>query len=127
MYWDANNLYGWAMSQFLPYSHFEWLTKKEINDFFLNCVSENSSIGYISEVDLEYPNELHDLHNDYPLAPEKLEIGQDMFPKYCSDTADEYGMKSGGVNKLAPNLRNKKICCPLQKSSIVFVIRNEIY
>ena len=72
-YLNANNLYGWAMSQYLPYSGFKWLNKKEISDFCLNSVSENSSIGYILEVDLEYPSELHDLHNDYALAPEKLE------------------------------------------------------
>ena len=75
-YLDANNLYGWAMSQYLPYSGFKWLNQKEISDFCLNSVSENSFIGYILEVDLEYPSELHDLHNDYPLVPEKLKINQ---------------------------------------------------
>ena len=71
-YLDANNLYGWLMSQYLPYSGFIWLSEKEISDFCLNSISENSSIGYICEVDLEYPSELHDSHNDYPLAPENL-------------------------------------------------------
>ena len=56
----------------------------------------------------EYPDELYDLHNDYPLAPEKLEITQDILSKYCSNNADEYGIKNGGVNKLVQNLRNKK-------------------
>ena len=72
MYLDANNLYGWAMSQYLPYSEFKWLSEKENSRFCLGSVSENSSVGYILEVDLEYPDKLHDLHNDYPLAPEKL-------------------------------------------------------
>ena len=58
-YIDVNNLYGWAVSQYLPYSGFKWLNQKQINDFFLNSVSENSSIGYILEVDLESPTELH--------------------------------------------------------------------
>ena len=53
IYLDANNLYGWAMSQYLPYSGFRWLGKKEISDFCLNSISENSSISYILEVDLE--------------------------------------------------------------------------
>ena len=66
------------MSQYLPYSGFKWLSEKEINRFGLNSISENSFVGYISEVDIEYPSELHDLHNDYPLATEKLEISQDM-------------------------------------------------
>ena len=59
------------------------------------------------EIDLEYPSELHDSHNDYPLAPENLEISQNMLSSYCSDIADEYGIKIGGVNKLVPNLDNK--------------------
>ena len=62
------------MIQKLPHSGFEWLIKKEINDFCLNSISENSSMGYILEVDLEYSSELHDLHNDYPLLPENLKL-----------------------------------------------------
>ena len=127
-YFDANNLYGWAMSQCLPYSEFKWLNKKEISRFCLNSISENSFVGYILEADLEYPDKLHNLHNDYPLAPEKLEINQNILPKYCSDIVNKYykyGIKIGGVNKLVPNLRNKKICCSLQKSSVVFIIRDK--
>ena len=73
----------------------------------MNSVSENSSIGYILEVYLEYPSELHNLHNDNPLAPVKLQISQNMLPKYCSNIASKYGMKVDGVNKLVPNLGNK--------------------
>ena len=63
-YLDANNLYGWAMSQYLPYSGFKWLNKKEIDKFCLNSIDENSLIGYILELDLEYPaDKLHELHN----------------------------------------------------------------
>ena len=67
-YLDANNLYGWTMIQYLPYSGFKWLNQKEISDFCLASISENSSRCYILEIDLEYPSELHDFHNDYPLA-----------------------------------------------------------
>ena len=126
MYLDANNLYGWAMNQYLPYSEFEWLNKKEISRFCLNSISENIFVGYILEVDLEYPDELHNLHNNYPLAPRKLEINQNMLSKYCSDIANKYGIKIGGVNELVPSLRNKKkICCSLHKSSVVFIIRDK--
>ncbi|GFU15365.1 uncharacterized protein NPIL_285251 [Nephila pilipes] len=66
---DANNLYGWAMSQNLPTHDFFW------TDVYANFmdVPDDSDVGYIFEVDLEYPDELHDLHNCYPLAPEKIE------------------------------------------------------
>ena len=83
------------------------LTKKEIGEFCLNSISENSPIGYILEVDLEYCKKLHDSHSDYPLAPEKPRISSDMFSKYCSNIADKYGINVGGVNKLVPNLRYK--------------------
>ena len=115
MYLDANSLYGWAMIQYLPYGGFKWLSEKEIDKFDLNLVKENSSTRYILEVDLEYPSELHDLHNDYPLAPEKLKISQNMLSKYCSDIADKYGIKIGVVNKLVPSLGNKKNMSPITK------------
>ena len=107
-YLGTNNLYGWAMTQYLPYGTFTWLSKIEIDEFDLNLVKENRSVGYITEAHLQYPSELHDLYNDYPVAPEKLEISEDMLSKYCSDIADKYGIKTGGVHKLVPNLGNKK-------------------
>ena len=76
-----NNLHGWGMSGYLPYGGFKWL--KSVDNFGVNSISENSSIGYILEVDLEYPDKLHVLHNDYPLAPEKLGILYNMLSDYC--------------------------------------------
>ena len=79
MYLDANNLYGWAMSKPLPMQGFEWMEESELETW------ENQSC--ILEVDLEYPKSLNDLHSDYPLAPERVEVNE--------------------VDKLIPNLRNK--------------------
>ena len=78
-----------------------------MSNFCLNSIRENSSIGYILEVGLEYPSELPESHNDYPLALEKLDISQNMLPKYCFNVANKYGIEIGGVNKSVPNLGNK--------------------
>jgi hypothetical protein len=66
-YLDANNLYGWAMSKYLPHSGFKWSNNTNID--ILN-IPDDSLKGYILEVDLAYSKELHDLHSDFPLAPE---------------------------------------------------------
>ncbi len=79
LYLDANNLYGWAMSKPLPHKNFKWMNADELKDW--------RSKPCILEVDLEYPKELHDLHNEYPLAPERLLVGK--------------------VEKLIPNFNNK--------------------
>ena len=84
-YLDANNLYGWAMSEKMPYKDFKWVNIESAPPLEKMLLDED--LGYILEVNLEYPNELHDLHNDYPLAPETMKINK--------------------VNKLTPNLRNK--------------------
>ena len=64
-----NNLYGWEMCRYLHHGRFKWL--ENVDNFDVNSISEKSPIGYILEVDLEYPDELHVLHKNYPLAPEK--------------------------------------------------------
>ena len=80
VYLDANNLYGWAMSTKLPTHGFKWMTKAQLKDW--------ERLPCILEVDLEYPHDRHEYHNDYPLAPEHLEIN--------------------GNEKLIPNLHDKK-------------------
>ena len=102
MYLDANNLYGWAMSQPLPYGHFKWLDFKDPEEINLDNYHENSNKGIILEVDLEYPEELHDLHNDYPCAPEKIIVTNDMLSPYCRETKNLLGNISGNVSKLIP-------------------------
>ena len=66
------------MSQYLPYGQFKWFNQKEVDEFCLNSIRENSSDWYILEVDLKYFDELHELYNDYPLAREKHEISHNM-------------------------------------------------
>ena len=104
-YLDMNNLYGCGMSGYLPYGGIKCL--KSVDNFDVNSISEKSPIAYIVKVDLEYPEELHVLHNDYPLAPEKLAIPYHMLSDYCKKLADKYGRKVGDENKLMPNLSRK--------------------
>ena len=105
VYLDANNLYGWAMIQYLPTDEFEWLTEEEVD---LSKYNDDSEKGLILEVDLEYPEELHDLHNDYPLAAEKINVTEDMLSPYCREIAEKFGVKIGLVEKLVPTLSNKE-------------------
>ena len=86
------------MSVYLPYGRYKWL--KNVDNFDVNAVSENSPIGYILKVDLEYPDEWHVSHNDYPLAPEKLAISYDMSSDYCKKVAGKYEIKVGDVKKI---------------------------
>ena len=134
MYLDANNLYGRAMSQLLPTSNFKWLADKEIEELDMIVVPDNSSRGYISECDLgnycfyylyiyvyfikcnvsflcilEYPHELHDLHKDYPLAPERLQIEENILSDYQRHLLKDKGF-SKPPPKLVPNLCNKTNC-----------------
>ena len=111
MCWDMNNLYGTIMSfDYLPCCGFKFLTEEEIKVFDLDSIPGNSLIGYILEVDLECPTFLDDLHNDYPLYPEKIEVSYDMLSKYCKDIADRHGITVGGFKKLIPSLGDKVQC-----------------
>ena len=71
VYLDANNLYGWAMSQSLPIDDFSWLTEEEWSIIDWQSIPDHADYGFLLECDLEYPEEIHDLHSDYPFAPEK--------------------------------------------------------
>ena len=108
MYLDANNLYGWAMSQYLPTGNFKWLTKEQINKTNLANYSEEHDEGLLLEVDLDYPQELHDLHNDFPLAPEKLKVNKNMLSEYCQKISEKFNISSGQVHKLITMLGKKE-------------------
>ena len=87
IYLDANNLYGWAMIQHLPTGNFMWNEDNWIEQDIL-ALKDDSNTGYVFKVDLEYPKNLHDLHNDYPFCPERVNIN--------------------GITKLTQTLNNKE-------------------
>ena len=102
IYLDANILYGYAISRFLATSGFKWIDHKE---FDLNEYTSTSSKECVLEVDLEYPTELH---NNYPLAPDKTEIKREILSKYQPKIADLYNIPIGNVKKLMPNIFDKE-------------------
>ena len=77
MYLDANNLYGWAMSQKLPVNGFKWVKNlSKFNEIFIRNYDENSDKGYFLEVDVDYPKKLFDLHKDLPFLPERKKVNK---------------------------------------------------
>ena len=78
-YLDANNLYGWTMSQKQPVNGFKWIEKDDPSNFnenFIKNYDENSDKGYIFEVNVEYPKNLHNLHSDLPFLPKRIKINK---------------------------------------------------
>jgi hypothetical protein len=100
---DANNLYGWAMSQYLPTGGFRFLADEEIANFDFANIQDDSKIGYVMECDLEYPAELHEMPNDYPLAPEHMTITADMLSPFCK----AMNLKCAFTEKLMGTLQTK--------------------
>ena len=97
LYSDVNNLYGWAMSEKLPVGSFMWVKDvSKIDEGFIKNYDNNSNIGFILEVDIEYPKKLHSLHSDLPFLPEKKNI----------------------------NKHKKLVCTIYDKKNYVFHIRN---
>ena len=103
---DANNLYGWAMLQYLPTGGFEWVdvTERENWGDFILQQKDEQDVGYMLEVDLEYPDELHDSHDNFPCAPEKMVIKKE----YLSDTQKLMGEEVGEKYK------SEKLCLTLE-------------
>ena len=104
-YLDKNNFYGRIMSEYLSYGDFQ--SVKNVDWFDVMSINEKNDTGYTLEVDSEYPDELRELHNNYPLAPEKRVVSNDILSTYCRKIADKYDIKVGDVKKLVPNLGNK--------------------
>jgi hypothetical protein len=104
-YLDANNLYGWAMSQKLPVGEFAWADPTMFSEDDIKNMNTEGDYGYFFEVDLEYPEEIHDYHNDLPFCPENTK-GE--WSKYCQTIADELNIKKSEETKLIPNLYDKE-------------------
>ena len=86
----------------LPYRNFRWVKPVD------NLLPKKKGVGHIYEVDLEYPEYLHDLHNDYPCAAEKIKVTDDMLSDYCNEIKNKFKICSGNVRKLIRTLRDKK-------------------
>ena len=108
MYLDANNLYGWAMSQKLPEKEFDWMTEQQLQNFDVTQISDDADTGYILEVDLEYPAEIHDLHSDLPVAPEQRKVSEDELSPYSSALKTRLQLNGKPHPKLVPNLYSKR-------------------
>ena len=88
------------MSQYLPMGNFKWMGDKKIKKIDLGKYKEGGKKGLILEVDLEYPKKIHDLHNDYPVCPEKFRVSNDTLSGYCKKIAEKYNISIGLVSKL---------------------------
>ena len=92
------------MSQYLPINHFKCVKDIDKIKQKLMKIKSNCSIGYILEVDLEYLKELHDIHNDYPLAPGKINIEKEWFSNYCLNIANEHNIAMWFVTETSNNV-----------------------
>ena len=107
LYLDANNLYGWAMSQPLPVGNFRWIRKVPTEKQIMSWQVKRKT-GFILEVDLEYPQELHDKHNSYPLAPETTQVPEDWYSPHQKELAIELGLSKDKTEKLLLALKDKE-------------------
>ena len=105
IYLDANNLYGYATSKFLPTGNFKWIDPKQPD---LNECTSNSSKIFFLEVDLVYPKQLWELHIVYLLVPDKIEIKEEKLSKYQILITDFYNIPIVNVIKLVPNFFDKE-------------------
>jgi hypothetical protein len=106
-YLDANNLYGYAMSQSLPYDEFAWMSDVECKQIDWLAQTDDQDYGYFVECDLHYPDELHDLHDDYPLAPERIVVEDHLLSEHQERLRGNYAVSHTATAKLVPNFFDK--------------------
>ena len=95
------------MSQYLPTGGFRWdVDTAKYTEDYIKQLSDTAARGCMLEVDLEYPQELHDKHDQYPLAPEHVEIKYSMLSEHQKQQAHDFGVKPTG-EKLCLTLRDK--------------------
>ena len=124
IYLDSNNLYGRSMCQYLPHGDFEWVDASTLNEDIILAISDTAEEGYVLEMDLEYPQELYDLHNDYLVAPERMTVKEEMLSEYAVSQLGNN--KYSTTPKLILNLQDKKkLCSTLQKFKTVSPIRTQ--
>lgn len=108
VYYDAVNLYGHSQTGLLPYNNYEWVSEKDVKSFDLTSIDTDGEEGYILEVDLLYPKDLHHLHNDYPLAPYQGAVTYSDLSQYsqmaCTSSTGKMKYES---KKLLTSLENK--------------------
>jgi hypothetical protein len=107
-YLDANSLYGWAMIQSLATGDFKWEKPEEFNEEIILKLLDDAKTGYIFDVDLEYPQDLHDKHNDYPLAADRVCVQFDQLSDHSKNVLEILGSKHHATEKLVPNLMDKE-------------------
>ena len=90
---DANNLFGKAMQDFLPYAAFRWMNQKELTQEYIMGLSAIGEEGCFVECTFDYSEVLHDLHADYPLAPVKARVTYDMLSPYAKFLCDQHKLK----------------------------------
>ena len=110
------------MYEFLPINGFKQTDPK---DFDLNKYTSNSSKGCVLEVDLEYSKELRKLHNDYSLAPDKVEIKREMMSEYQLKIANLYNIPTGIFKKLVPKLEKYNRCKTFKQHKKLFKMDNK--
>ena len=103
-YLDANSLYSWSMIQYLPYGGFKWIDPES---FSLDTVRADSDKGHILEVDLTYPKELHDFHNEYPYCCEHTTLTDEVLSPYAKHIAEKHELTIGKSSKLISSLTDK--------------------
>ena len=107
------------MSHYLPTGNFRWMTDKEISKIDPGKYKADGKKGLILDLDLEYPQELHNLHNDYPITPEKIKVSNGMLSENCKKLPKIYDLNRSS-EQTNPNVkRQRRVCITLSESSAI--------